>query len=141
MPQQQVWVPFLNPTLFSIRKREKDLPWSTLPPVLQPGCLGHPCDPETERESKGESRYPTPHPQRCGAQRPGKASNPAQLLLLLLLSTLNRFFKVCTFIMRNQQSPQRQEGSHVCYQRVEIKKTELTSVDAWLPDTLLCQHL
>lgn len=78
VPQQQVWVPFLNPTLFSIIKREKDLPWSTLPPVLQPGCLGHPCDPETERESKGESRYPTPHPRRCGAQRPGKASNPAQ---------------------------------------------------------------
>lgn len=89
VPQQQVWVPFLNPTLFSIIKREKDLPWSTLPPVLQPGCLGHPCDPETERESKGESRYPTPHPQRCGAQRPGRASNPAQLLLLL--STPNWF--------------------------------------------------
>ncbi|KAA8590836.1 hypothetical protein FQN60_001779 [Etheostoma spectabile] len=62
---------------------EQDLPWFTLPPVWQPGCLGHPCDPETQRESKGESRYPTPHPQHCGAVRPGEASNPPQLLLLL----------------------------------------------------------
>lgn len=86
--RKEMWVPFLNPTLFCIIKKEKDLPWSTLPPVWQPGCLGHPCDPETQRESKGESRYPTPHPQRCGAQRPGKASNPTQLLLLLLHTKL-----------------------------------------------------
>lgn len=46
--RKEMWVPFLNPTLFCIRKKkEKDLPWSTLPPVWQPGCLGHPCDPET----------------------------------------------------------------------------------------------
>ena len=88
--RKEMWVPFLNLTLFCILKKKKDLPWITLPPVWQPGCLGHPCDPETQRESKGESRYPTPHPpQRCGAERPGEASNPPQLLLLLLLLLLH----------------------------------------------------
>lgn len=67
------------------------MPWSTLPPIWQPGCPGHPCDPETQRESKGESRYSTPHlPPHCGAERPGKASNPPQLLLLLHTKLISR---------------------------------------------------
>lgn len=111
--RKEVWVPFLNLTLFCIIKKEKDLPWSTLPPVWQPGCLGHPCDPETQRESKGESRYPTPHPppQHCGAERPGEASNPPQLLLLLLHTKL--ILRCAHSSWENQQSPQQQEGSHV----------------------------
>lgn len=80
----------LTPFCIIKKKGGKDLPWSTLPPVWQIGCLGHPCDPETQRESKGESRYPTPHPLlHCGAERPAEASDPPQLLLLLPLAAVH----------------------------------------------------
>lgn len=79
--RKEMWVPlFESNSLLHYKKRKRICHGPLCLPVWQPGCLGHPCDPETQRESKGESRYPTPHPspQHCGREAwQGLQSTPA----------------------------------------------------------------
>lgn len=61
--QEETWVPFLNLTLFCIiKKKGKGFAMVHSASCVAACLSGAPCDPETQIESKGESRYPAPHP-------------------------------------------------------------------------------
>lgn len=90
VPQQQVWVPFLNPTLFSIIKKGKRICHGPLC-LLYCSLVVWGTHVTLRHRERARVRVVTQPPTLGAVERRGLVRPPIQPLLLLLLSTLNWF--------------------------------------------------